>query len=90
MKARQQFGALQHRTFPVYFNYSIALTGGLLVLWHYGHPTLLQNITKPEIAEVAQAYSLAAVILAQGTNQLVIGPLTSKYVARYLNLGNAA
>ncbi|KAI0095259.1 hypothetical protein BDY19DRAFT_880500 [Irpex rosettiformis] len=75
---RHQFGALQHRTFPVYFNFSIALTGGLLVLWHYGHPTLLQNISSPEVAEVAQAYSLAAVVLAQGINQVVIGPMTSK------------
>ncbi len=66
----------------MYFNYSIALAGGLLVLWHYGHPAVLQNITSPEIAEVAQAYTLATVVAAQGVNQVVIGPLTSKCVVQ--------
>ena len=68
----------------MYFNFTIALAGGLLVLWHYGHPAVLQNITSPEIAEVAQVYILAAVVAAQGVNQAVIGPLTSKCVVRYL------
>lgn len=50
------------------------------MLWHYGHPAVLQNISSPEIAEVAQAYTLATVVAAQGVNQVVIGPLTSKCV----------
>ncbi len=50
------------------------------MLWHYGHPAVLQNISSPEIAEVAQAYTLATVVAAQGVNQVVIGPLTSKWV----------
>ncbi|KAI0702429.1 hypothetical protein BC835DRAFT_1404281 [Cytidiella melzeri] len=75
---RHQFGALQHRTFPVYFGTSIALSGGLMFLWHTGHPAVLANITNPHIADVAQAYALASVVAAQSLNQLVIGPLTSK------------
>jgi len=75
---RHQFGALQHKTFPVYFNISIVLAGGLLALWHHSHPAVLANISKPHIAEVAQAYVLAGVIAVQGINQAVIGPTTSK------------
>lgn len=80
MAARQQFGALQHQTFPVYFNMSIALAGGLMALWSFGHPSVLSNLTNPRIADVAQFYALGSVAAAQGVNQLIVGPLTSKYV----------
>ncbi|EIW64548.1 uncharacterized protein TRAVEDRAFT_25694 [Trametes versicolor FP-101664 SS1] len=75
---RQQFGTLQHRTFPVYFVISIALSSGLLGLWTYSHPTVLTEYLKPTNADVAQAYALAAVVFAQASNHFVIGPLTSK------------
>lgn len=78
--ARQQFGALQHRTFPWYFNISILLSGGLLLLWTSGHPDVLSNITNPKLADVAQAYTLGTVVVSQLANQAVIGPMTSKYV----------
>ncbi|THH19072.1 hypothetical protein EUX98_g8841 [Antrodiella citrinella] len=75
---RQQFGALQHRTFPIYFGISIALASTLLGLWTYSHPNVLEHVANPKVADVAQAYTLGSVVLAQLANQLVIGPLTSK------------
>ncbi|EMD41633.1 hypothetical protein CERSUDRAFT_90206 [Gelatoporia subvermispora B] len=75
---RQQFGALQHRTFPIYFSISIALSGGLLGLWAYSHPAVLSHYLEPQLADVAQAYTLATVFVSQVANQTVIGPLTSK------------
>ncbi|KAI0359078.1 hypothetical protein OH77DRAFT_1420628 [Trametes cingulata] len=75
---RQQFGTLQHRTFPIYFVISIALSSGLLGLWTYSHPRVLTNYLTPSDGDVAQAYALAAVLLSQAANHFVIGPLTSK------------
>ncbi|KAG2350615.1 hypothetical protein BDR05DRAFT_954723 [Suillus weaverae] len=74
---RHQFGALQHKTFPVYFSSSIGLSLALLGLWAYAHPGLLANITSPLRADVAQAYVLGTVIVLQSCNQLVVGPMTS-------------
>lgn len=76
--ARQQFGALQHRTFPIYFAISIGLSSGLLSLWTFSHPNVLEHATNPQVADVAQAYTLGAVALSQLANSLVIGPMTSK------------
>jgi len=75
---RQQFGALQHRVFPVYFVISIVIGSGLLGLWTRSHPAVLEHIAKPAVVDVAQAYTLASVILLQAANHFVIGPLTSK------------
>ncbi|KAG1826193.1 uncharacterized protein BJ212DRAFT_330851 [Suillus subaureus] len=74
---RHQFGALQHKTFPVYFSSSIGLSSALLGLWAYAHPGLLANITSPLRADVVQAYVLGTVIVLQSCNQLVVGPMTS-------------
>ncbi|KAG0709092.1 hypothetical protein DFH29DRAFT_979228 [Suillus ampliporus] len=75
---RHQFGALQHKVFPVYFTSSIMLSSALLGLWAYAHPELLANITSPTRADVAQAYVLGSVIALQACNQLVVGPMTSR------------
>uniref|UniRef100_A0A0W0FAI0 TMEM205-like domain-containing protein n=1 Tax=Moniliophthora roreri TaxID=221103 RepID=A0A0W0FAI0_MONRR len=75
---RQQFGALQHRVFPIYFFQSILIGSGLLVLWISSHPDVITHIQRPLVADVAQAYTLASVILAQSINYFVIGPMTSK------------
>jgi len=75
---RQQFGALQHRIFPVYFTCSVALSSILLGLWTYSHPDVIPNLAAPWVADVTQAYTLAGILLAQASNQFVIGPLTSK------------
>lgn len=75
---RQQFGALQHRTFPWYFNISILLSSGLLLLWTKAHPHVIANLANPRLADVAQAYALGTVIASQLANQTVIGPMTSK------------
>jgi len=75
---RQQFGALQHKTFPIYFVISILLASGLLAFWTYTHPAVLAHYTNPLVADVAQAYALASVLLAQGFNYFVIAPMTSR------------
>ncbi|KAI1797592.1 hypothetical protein LXA43DRAFT_877191 [Ganoderma leucocontextum] len=75
---RQQFGTLQHRTFPIYFAISIGLSSGLLALWSWSHPLVLTHYLQPTIADVSQAYTLATVLLCQVVNHYVIGPLTSK------------
>ncbi|TEB35101.1 hypothetical protein FA13DRAFT_1728902 [Coprinellus micaceus] len=75
---RQQFGALQHKTFPVYFVQSIILSGSLLAIWIQKHPHVVQNAFKPWFLDVAQAYALAIVLIGQGLNYFVVGPMTSK------------
>ncbi|GBE78398.1 hypothetical protein BKA93DRAFT_808756 [Sparassis latifolia] len=75
---RHQFGTLQHRTFPVYFVISILLASALLGLWAYGHPAVLIHWDDPKVADVAQAYTLAAVVLLQAGNYFVVGPMTSR------------
>jgi len=75
---RHQFGALQHRTFPVYFTISIFLASGLLGLWTYSHPAVLAHYWNPQVGDVAQAYALATVIVCQAVNHFVVGPMTSR------------
>ncbi|KZT06323.1 uncharacterized protein LAESUDRAFT_726152 [Laetiporus sulphureus 93-53] len=75
---RHQFGTLQHRTFPIYFMISIAMSSGLLALWSRAHPTVLTEITNPALADVAQAYALGTVTIMHLINHFVVGPLTSK------------
>ncbi|KAF8514502.1 hypothetical protein JB92DRAFT_2719357 [Gautieria morchelliformis] len=75
---RAQFGVLQHRTFPVFFLSSEAVSSLLLTLWTLSHPDVLTNWYNPAIVDVAQAWALATVLLTQGANDWVVGPLTSK------------
>ncbi|KAL0950769.1 hypothetical protein HGRIS_007536 [Hohenbuehelia grisea] len=75
---RHQFGALQHKTFPIYFLLSIVLSSFMLTKWTFTHPDVITHIYRPNVADVAQAYALATVILMQGSNRFVVGPLTSK------------
>ncbi|KAH9937411.1 uncharacterized protein B0H18DRAFT_1081605 [Fomitopsis serialis] len=75
---RHQFGALQHRVFPVYFSQSIIGAAGLLVLWVRAHPDVSAHIFSPAVADVAQAYVLVSVLVMQAANYFVVGPLTSK------------
>jgi len=75
---RHQFGALQHRTFPIYFLISIALSTGLLASWTLNHPEVKEHFANPLVADVLQAYTLASVLLGQGSNYFVVGPLTSR------------
>lgn len=78
--ARQHFGNLQHKTFSIYFVISLVLSSSLLGLWTFSHPDVMTHITRPNVADVAQAYALAIVLFCQGLNYFVIGPLTSQYV----------
>ncbi|KAF6766083.1 hypothetical protein DFP72DRAFT_6660 [Ephemerocybe angulata] len=75
---RQQFGALQHKTFPVYFVQSILLSGALLAAWVFKHPDVATHALKPWYVDVFQAYALGTVLVCQGLNYFVIGPMTSK------------
>ncbi|KAJ2920225.1 hypothetical protein MD484_g182, partial [Candolleomyces efflorescens] len=75
---RHQFGALQHKVFPVYFVQSILLSGGLLTFWVFKHPDVTTHAFKPWYADVAQAYALGTVLVGQGLNYFVVGPMTSK------------
>ena len=58
----------------------MGLSASLLGLWTWAHPDVLTHILCPQVADVAQAYALGIVLLSQGTNFFVVGPLTSKYV----------
>ncbi|KAF9015027.1 hypothetical protein BDQ17DRAFT_1340359 [Cyathus striatus] len=75
---RHQFGALQHKTFPIYFVISMLLSSGMLLLWTFSHPDIVNNLHRPRLADVAQAYAIASVLFFQGFNHFVIGPMTSR------------
>ena len=77
---RPMFATLQHQTFPVYFVVSMGLSVSMLSLWTWTHPDVITHILYPQVADVAQAYALGMVLLSQGANYFVVGPLTSKYV----------
>jgi len=74
---RPQFGVLQRRTFSVYFLTSIFLSSGLLASWTINHPEVKNHLGNPFVADVLQVYALATVLLGQGMNYFVIGPLAS-------------
>lgn len=78
---RQQFAALQSRSFPAYFLSSTALCTILLGLWTFSHPDVVPNLLRPLYVDVAQAYILLFVSVVQGANYLVIGPETNRIVA---------
>ncbi|KJA26113.1 hypothetical protein HYPSUDRAFT_36976 [Hypholoma sublateritium FD-334 SS-4] len=75
---RHQFGALQHKTFPIYFVLSIFLSSSLLGIWIIKHPDVLVYLARPNVADVAQVYALGSVLFSQASNYFVVGPLTSK------------
>ncbi|PFH46640.1 hypothetical protein AMATHDRAFT_154267 [Amanita thiersii Skay4041] len=79
---RQQFGTLQHKTFPIYFGISIFLSGSMLGYWVFTHPDVASYLAHPTMADVAQAYALFAVFGGQSFNKFVIGPLTSETMFR--------
>ncbi|KAJ7169490.1 hypothetical protein C8R46DRAFT_896230 [Mycena filopes] len=83
---RPQFSNLQHKTFPVYFLLSIVLASALLAVWTANHSAVRTHYASPLVEEVAQAYALAFVILAQGSNYFVVGPLTSKTMFQRMRL----
>ncbi|KAF8641020.1 hypothetical protein AX17_000665 [Amanita inopinata Kibby_2008] len=75
---RQQFGTLQHKTFPIYFTISILLSSYMLTYWVFMHPDVMIHIARPTVADVAQAYALLTVLGAQSFNRFVVGPMTSR------------
>ncbi|KAK7064541.1 DUF4149 domain-containing protein [Favolaschia claudopus] len=83
---RAQFSALQHKTFPIYFVLSLGLGSTLLGLWTLNHPAVQTHYADPLVADVAQAYVLVFVLLMQGVNYFVVGPLTSKTMFERMKL----
>jgi len=80
LTARHHFSALQHRTFPVYFFLSITTSSALLSVWIWKHPDVIQQLSHPNVADVAQVYALGSVVFFQALNYFLILPLASMYV----------
>ena len=78
--ARQQFGSLQQRAFPVYFKLNAIVSSGLLVAWTRNHSTVIALLAHPTVPDVCQAYALGVVAIAHTLNIVWFGPVTSKYV----------
>ncbi|KZW02107.1 hypothetical protein EXIGLDRAFT_760321 [Exidia glandulosa HHB12029] len=78
---RQQFAALQSKSFPAYFSSSTVLSSLMIALWSFSHPDVLSNLAKPGLVDVLQVYVLAFVALVQGANYTYIGPVTNKIIA---------
>ena len=87
--ARQQFGSLQQRIFPVYFKLNALISSGLLLVWIRNHNTAIAQIAHPTNPDVFQAYALVTVAISQALNAIWIGPATSKYVTWQLNCRSA-
>lgn len=54
-----------------------------MAFWIFKHPDVATNALKPWYADVFQAYTLGTVLVGQGLNYFVVGPMTSKWVAKY-------
>jgi hypothetical protein len=78
--ARPQFGALQRRIFPIYFQLNTLISFFLLLSWIYNHNSAIVHIAHPTVPDVAQAYALALVSVSQALNLFWLGPATSEYV----------
>ncbi|KAH9947718.1 hypothetical protein B0H21DRAFT_737751 [Amylocystis lapponica] len=83
---RHQFGALQHRLFPVYFVNSLVLSTVLLGLWTYSHAGILARIWSLTVADVVQFYALAIPVISSASNWLRVGPLVHKTVVQRYKL----
>jgi hypothetical protein len=57
---------------------SITLSSLLLGIWVYWHPDVPGQWLNPRLADVAQAYTLVAVLALQGSNHYFVGPWTSR------------
>ncbi|KAI0274855.1 hypothetical protein BC834DRAFT_965327 [Gloeopeniophorella convolvens] len=81
---RHQFGTLQQRTFPIYFNLNVFMSSALLAAWLGKNDSIYARILQPAAPDVAQAYALATVIVAQSANSFWIGPIATRVmVARH-------
>lgn len=78
LTARHHFGALQQRTIRVYFFVSIITTSALLSVWIWKHPDVIQQLSHPNVADVAQVYTLGSVLCFQALNYFFILPSASK------------
>jgi hypothetical protein len=82
---RQQFGHLQSRTFPPFFDFQLALTSALLGSWLWRHPGLLRfhraPLSEPSIPASFNAWLLMAMVATTALNRWALGPWTTKCVA---------
>lgn len=60
----------------------MVLSSSLLWIWVVKHPDVLNQLTRPNIADVSQVYALTSIFLSQASNYFVVGPMTSKYVPK--------
>jgi len=83
---RQQFGTLQHRTFPVYFKFNAVVSSGLLFAWIRNHSTVIAQLAHPMVPDVTQTYALGVVALSHTLNNVWFGPATSKLLTARFKL----
>jgi len=75
---RQQFGALQAKSWPVHFGTTLVLDLVLLGLWTSSHPDIVSAISDVQHVDVAQAHALILIALCSTLNLFVVGPYTAK------------
>jgi len=75
---RQQFGALQAKSWPVHFGTTLVLDLVLLGLWTIAHPDVVPALFDAKRTDVAQTYALVFIALCSALNLFVVGPYTAK------------
>ncbi|KAF8343773.1 uncharacterized protein EI90DRAFT_2176 [Cantharellus anzutake] len=75
---RHQFGALQAKTFPIFFGMSVGVEVTLLSLWIRKYPSVISTYTDVSKAEVVQAWILALAFILTSINTVWLGPKQSK------------
>ena len=76
--AKQSFAALQHKTWPVYFQLSTALSAACIYLLYRADPAVFDSLLALRAGGLLSVGSLLAVFVGQATNWLVLGPMTSR------------
>ncbi|KAL1739059.1 hypothetical protein HDZ31DRAFT_69338 [Schizophyllum fasciatum] len=75
---KPQFAALQHKTWPVYFQLSTVLSASCIYLLYRNDPNVFDSLLSLRAGGLLSVGSLLAVFLGQSTNWLVLGPMTSR------------
>ncbi|KAL1670772.1 hypothetical protein GGF50DRAFT_93749 [Schizophyllum commune] len=75
---KQSFAALQHKTWPVYFQLSTALSAACIYLLYRADPAVFDSLLALRAGGLLSVGSLLAVFVGQATNWLVLGPMTSR------------
>lgn len=75
---KAQFAALQHKTWPVYFQLSSVLSAACIGLLYYKEPGVLDALLSLRAGGLLSVGTLLCVLLGQSANWLVLGPMTSR------------